>query len=88
MLEIYDRAKSEAGYPATRFRQMVLERGGYKTAKYLIGEPTVSEGFTQLALRERLDLTVEALIQQTEWRSLFSNQELETAAQRLMPTEN
>ena len=87
MVEVYDRAKSEAKYPANRFIQMVQEKGGYETAIYLLGESSVSEEFTQLALRQRLDLTVESLIQQTEWRSLFSEDQLSIAAQRLLPSK-
>ena len=36
MLDIYRRAKSEAGYNATRFIGMVVERGGLDTARYLM----------------------------------------------------
>ena len=48
MVEIYERAKREAGYTATRFVQMVAERGGVQTAKSLLATGDVSEGFTAL----------------------------------------
>ncbi len=85
MLEIYERTKSETKYNATRFLQMVQERGGLATAYYLLDEhaKTVSEGFTQLALRGRLDLTVEALVLKDPWSGLFSVDQLETARRRL-----
>ena len=56
MLSIYAHAKAEAGDNATRFLQMVPERGGYETVVHLLsGEATdVSEGFTRLALKGRL----------------------------------
>ena len=85
MLGIYEAALKEAKYPATRFRQMVLERGGLATAFYLLDSKpeAVSEGFVELALRKRLDLTVESLVQEDQWRPLFSETQLKTAKHRL-----
>ena len=75
MLNIYRRAKAEAGYNATRFLNMVVEHGGLETARYLLHAATVSEGYTALWERKRLDLTVEAMILQPEWQALFSDAE-------------
>jgi hypothetical protein len=88
MLAIYDRAKAETGYVATRFRQMVLQKGGLATARDLLNgnKNDVSEGFVQLALRQRLDLTVEALALRDEWANLFTEQELANARHRLRAT--
>src|SRR6266480_7924576 len=83
MLGIYRRAKSEAGYTATRFLGMVVERGGLETARYLLHAEKVSDGYTALWERGRLDLTVEAIILQPEWRDLFSEIEREIARRRL-----
>lgn len=84
MLEIYRRAKSEAHYNATRFLQMVSDHGGTETAHILINSPTVSEGYTALWERGRLDLTVEAVIlENTKFHQLFSKEELEICRQRL-----
>lgn len=83
MLDIYRRAKSEAHYTATRFRGMVVERGGVKTARYLLHAATVSDGYTALWERERLDLSVEALILEPKWRALFSDAERQIAVTRL-----
>ena len=83
MLDVYRRAKSEASYNATRFLGMVTEMGGYEAARTLIHASTVSEGYTALWERRRLDLTVEAVILQPEWRDLFSELEREIARRRL-----
>jgi hypothetical protein len=83
MLNIYRRAKAEAGYPANRFLSMVTENGGVATARYLLQSPTVSEGYAALWERKRLDLTVEALILRQEWLSLFTPDEIATAQRRL-----
>ena len=49
MLNLYRRAKAEAGYNATRFLSMVVEHGGLETARYLLHATTVSEGYTALS---------------------------------------
>jgi hypothetical protein len=83
MLGIYRRAKVEAGYNATRFLGMVVERGGLETARYLLHAPTVSEGYAALWERKRLDLTAEAMILRPEWQALFSDVERRIAVNRL-----
>ena len=83
MLDIYRQAKAEAGYNATRFLSMVVERGGLETARYLLHAATVSEGYTALWERRRLDLTVEAMILRSEWQALFSEVERRIAVNRL-----
>ena len=83
MVSIYKHAKSDAGYNATRFIQMVSEEGGYKTARTLLYASTVSDGYTALWERGHLELTVEALILKPEWRDLFTEVERNIAHQRL-----
>jgi hypothetical protein len=84
MLEIYRRAKAEAHYPANRFLQMVTEHGGLETARILLHAASVSEGYTALWERERLDLTVEAVILDPKWKELFSDEERKIARDRLL----
>ena len=84
MLQVYQRALSEAGYKATRFLSMLSEHGGLATAKTLIHAHTVSEGYTALWERKRLDLTVEAVIHDNpKWHQLFTADELEICRGRL-----
>ena len=88
MLNIYRKAKSEAKYNAVRFLQMVTDHGGLETAHILINSDTVSEGYTALWERGRLDLTVEAMILDNEkYHSLFSEEELAICAKRLKQYE-
>ena len=61
MYDIYRKAKVEAKYNATRYLHMLDSHGGIETAHILINS-TVSEGYSALWERGRLDLTVEALI--------------------------
>jgi hypothetical protein len=83
MLDVYRRAKSEAHYNATRFLGMVVEGGGLRTARYLLHEPVVSEGYTALWQRGRLDLTVEYVILKRKWLDLFTDAERQIAVTRL-----
>ncbi len=83
MMNIYKKAKSEANYNATRFLHMLTEHRGLGTAKLLLHSTTVSEGYTALWERGRLDLTVEALVIHPKWRELFSEEEVEIAEKRL-----
>jgi hypothetical protein len=64
---------------------MVNTKGGLLTAKQLINSREPSDGYTQLWLKGRLDLTVEALIvDDVKWHSLFSDEETVNAEARLM----
>jgi len=83
MFEIYERAKAECHYNASRFLQMVAERGGLSTAQYLLHAPGLSDGFTALWECNRLDLTVEAYVLKPEWQGLFTQDEIAMARKRL-----
>ena len=84
MMNIYHRALSQTGYKATRFQQMLFEYKGLETARILIHSDTVSDGYTALWERKRLDLTVEAtIIDNEKYHSLFSEEELKICRKRL-----
>jgi hypothetical protein len=84
MFNVYRRAKAEAKYNAQIFLQMITDNGGLRTAKTLINAPEPSVGYTALYLRNRLDLTVEAVvIENRRWHPLFTAEELEKARSRL-----
>lgn len=80
---IYKRAKAEAGYTATRFLQMLTTSSGLEVARTLLHSSGVSEGYTALYQRGRLDLTVEALVLEPKWQPLFTPEELMIAQERL-----
>jgi len=83
MVDIYRRAQAETGYNATYFLQMVSERGGVGAARHLLHSMTVSDGFTALWERHRLDLSVEALVLEAEFDELFTDDERDIARDRL-----
>jgi hypothetical protein len=83
MRTICQRAKSEANYYATLFLQTLYDKGGLLTAKYLVSTRKPSEGYLRLYQRQRLDLTVEAMIvENRKWHRLFTPDELDRAGRR------
>lgn len=83
MLSIYERAKTECGYNATRFLRMVNDHGGLQASRILLHEPSISEGFTALWERGRLDLSMEVMILKSHWNELFTEEERNIAQRRL-----
>lgn len=83
MVAIYETAKRELGYNATRFVQMLSEQGGLATARRLLWSETPSEGFTTLWEHRRLDLTVEAHVLRAEFGPLFTEADRARARERL-----
>ncbi len=85
MMSIYHRAKNEAGYNPTIFLKMIHEYGGLNTAKKLINTPTISDGYTALWEKNRLDLTVEAIVfDNPKWHTLFTDDEMKRIKKRLV----
>lgn len=88
MHNIYHRALSEAGYKASVFQDMLFAHGGLETARRLILSTKISDGYTALWERKRLDLTVEAQVYENEkWHKLFSAEELAICTKRLKDYE-
>lgn len=83
MIQIYTDAKNQLGYTATRFIQMVSERGGLETARHLLNVPGVSDGFTTLWEKGSLELSVEHRVLEPRFRPLFTEEELRVARDRL-----
>ncbi|GGR73265.1 hypothetical protein GCM10010169_16600 [Micromonospora fulviviridis] len=83
MVRILVRARDEANYNPTLLLRMITEMGGLAAARRLLRNPVVSDGFTALWERGRVDLTVEALALQPEFQSLFTEEELTVASSRV-----
>jgi len=83
MIQIYHRAKKECHYNATYFLRMVSNHGGIDTAKILLSSEGPQYGFEKLWECGRLDLTVEALVRQPKYSSLFTVPEIQAAEKRL-----
>jgi hypothetical protein len=83
MVELYLRAKRELGYNATYLLRMLGNEGGVSTARRLVTSGHASEGFDYLWEHHRLDLSVEALVAQDEFASLFDPEVVSCARKRL-----
>src|SRR5262245_57100755 len=84
MLErVYRETGRQCGYWAHRFRQLVTSRGGVAAAKLLLTRAGVSPGFAVLQEKGRLDLSMEALVLEAQFRELFSDAERAAAQERL-----
>lgn len=81
LMETY-RQCERLGYKPTGMLQMIHDHGAIETARRLLTLPP-SDGFHRLALMNRLDLTIESIVQRDPWRKLFTGDELKRAAQRL-----
>ena len=87
MLHLYESShRLTPPYRATRFLQMVQSGGGKAAADQLIASPNPSAGFTELFLRgkENLKLSVEYLILQEPWVTLFTPEQQAIARKRLL----
>ncbi|MHB8128475.1 MAG: hypothetical protein ACYDEX_05720 [Mobilitalea sp.] len=88
MIHIYKTAKNELGYNASRFIQLVSEKGGVQAAKQLIMKEGGTDGFTTLWQYHRLDLSVEAHVIRDEYRGLFTDEERLICQKRLDEFKN
>lgn len=82
MINITEQTK-KFGYNPTRFKKMLLADGGYIVAKKLLSSKTVSDGFSVLWENNALDLSVEAVVLQKQFRPLFTVEEIAIAKNRL-----
>ncbi|MGD9526410.1 MAG: DUF262 domain-containing protein [Pseudonocardia sp.] len=83
VLDIIERSRAELRYNPRYFRVMVTQYGALGAARRLLGAPAVSDGFVTLWERQRLDLTVEALVVDPRFAHLFADEEREVARKRL-----
>jgi hypothetical protein len=85
MHNIYIRAKKECNYNASRFLQMLSSNvEPVAIAKKLTLSSVPSDGFTKLWELKRLDLTVEALINNNEeYHKFFTESELDFIKEKL-----
>jgi len=71
------------GYKPQAFMTMKIKDGTVNSIKKLINSSTPPEGFTRLWELKRLDLSMEAIIQEEEWKDLFTDDERQKAKKRL-----
>ncbi|BFM07091.1 DUF3732 domain-containing protein [Halioxenophilus aromaticivorans] len=81
--ELVVRCKEELNYTPTYFIQMLNELGAIRAVSQLVLDTEVSEGFTKLALEGRLDLSVESVVLESPWSSLFDEDVIRAAKIKL-----
>jgi len=84
MRGIYLTAKKELKYNASRFWQLVSEKGALCAAKILIAKDGGTYGFEILWEHGRLDLSIEAHVLKSEYRDLFTDEERQICRDRLI----
>ncbi|HEY9657069.1 MAG TPA: HNH endonuclease [Allocoleopsis sp.] len=84
MLAVYQNIGCAIGYWANRYLQRVRRVGGLQAAKEWL-QPTSNptKGFKELAEKNRLELSFEALVLRQPWSCLFTEEELHVAQKRL-----
>jgi hypothetical protein len=70
------------GYNPSRFLGMMSRSNAFDVARSLL-HGSVSDGFTTLWERHRLDLSVEAIVLKPEWKGHFTPEERQAARRRL-----
>jgi hypothetical protein len=83
VLDIIERCRAELRYNPRYFRVMVTQYGALGATRRLLNAPAVSDGFVTLWERQRLDLSVEALVLDERFAHFFSDEEREIARKRL-----
>ncbi len=82
LLDAVEQAK-KLKYQPQYFIGMIGRKGAFQTVKDLVASSSPSEGFFRLRQKGRIDLTCEAIIVETKWRSYFDDDLLAIAEQRL-----
>lgn len=87
MIDVYKNTGRETGYWARRYLQKVRRVGGLQVARDLLKpEKDSAKGLQILMEKNRIDLSVEALVLRSPWSSLFRSEELQVAQKRLIHT--
>ena len=84
MLSLYTRTGEAMDYWPSYFLRKVKRVGGYQVAQDLLKPaPKTATGFGKLAEANRLNLSVEFMVLQPKWSTLFSDSERDVARSRL-----
>lgn len=78
-----DRCLKELRYNPSYLRLLISQHGALGTARRLLTQPAVSDGFVKLWENQRLDLTLEALVLEPRFGDLFTDSERNTARSRM-----
>jgi hypothetical protein len=83
MEALYREIVAQTDYRPKRLLALLSDMGGLEAARRIAGSPTPSDEFIAMWDRDRLDLSVEALVLQPEFAGLFPSDLLELAERRI-----
>lgn len=89
LLNAYEQTKQKVGYTARRFKPMLARHGALETARRLLKPHkggTAQTGFDKIVAAGHEELTVEWIVQQPQFRDLFTRDQLAEARRRLGQT--
>lgn len=72
------------GIRTARVRKQAAEHGTVSTVKRCLRGTQVSDGFRELTLKRRLNLSLEAQVLDRRWGTLFTDEEANEAIARLL----
>jgi len=55
---------------------MLGESGGFGTARRLLDKREVSDGFAEIMAHNKVEITMEHIVQSQEWRDFFTPEQL------------
>ena len=84
LLEQLSRAQQVSGVEETRLRQNVEKLGGVKAVQQMLAKNQENRQFQPLLKLKRLDLSVEALVIQGKYSSLFTDDEVNLCLNALL----
>ncbi|MEW8055045.1 MAG: DUF3732 domain-containing protein [Candidatus Thiodiazotropha endolucinida] len=83
---LIQRCRDELNYNPSYFSKMLEQHGAIRSVTQLVLDKNISEGLTRLALEERLDLSVEAVVIEKPWSELFDDEVIKAAKLKLTST--
>lgn len=84
LLEQLDKASMICGVEETRLRQQAEALGGVKAVQQMLARRQETRQFIPLKNMKRLDLSVEALVVQGKYASLFTDEEVNICLDALL----
>lgn len=84
LLAQLSKAQKVCGVEETRLRQQAEKLGGVKAVQQMLSRRQETRQFGPLKQMKRLDLSVEALVIQGKYASLFTDEEVNTCLEALL----
>ena len=88
VIELCETTKRDTSYNPKGFRGKVLRVGAHQATTDILDSTSDNwGGFTELVLNQRIDLSLDVLVLDAKWQSLFTDTQLKNAQRRLQRIE-